>query len=308
MRQIWINACLVLLAIAPPAPIGLAGISRAAEFDCLDGTARTLLHENLLGEVGRQYAARRAAVERALESPDAMLQRRTKLQGQFRQLLGEMPQRTPLRARTVDTIRCAGYRIEKVIYESRPHHRVTANLYLPDAAGRVPGVLVPCGHSDNGKASEAYQSVCVLLAQNGCAALIYDPIGQGERHQLRGIDRHGTTEHTLVGFGGAGRRMEHGQLSSLGRAAEHGLSGRTTRGRSAAARLYGQLRGRHDDHLADGASMSGSKRRPLPVSLRPSSGCSPRLGRRIASNTFRSRDSSESSTPTSSPCGRPDRP
>jgi cephalosporin-C deacetylase-like acetyl esterase len=65
----------------------------------------------------------------------------------------------------------------------------------------VPGVLVPCGHSDNGKASAAYQSVCILLARSGCAALIYDPIGQGERHQLPGARRHGTSEHTAVGAG-----------------------------------------------------------------------------------------------------------
>ncbi len=178
------------------------GIGAAAELDVLDSTtARTLLHEHLLGEVARQYAARRGAVERALASPDAMLARREQLRAQFRELLGEFPERTPLGARTVGAIRCPGYRIEKVVYESRPGHHVTANLYLPESDARVPGVLVPCGHSDNGKASEAYQSVCVLLARNGCAALIYDPIGQGERNQLRGIARHGTTEHTLVGIG-----------------------------------------------------------------------------------------------------------
>ena len=37
-----------------------------------------------------------------------------------------------------------GYRIERVIYESRPRHHVTANCYLPDGPGPFPGVLVPC--------------------------------------------------------------------------------------------------------------------------------------------------------------------
>ena len=48
-------------------------------------------------------------------------------------------------------------------------------------------MLVPCGHSRDGKISN--QRVCILLATNGIAALCYDPIGQGERYQL--LDRNG---------------------------------------------------------------------------------------------------------------------
>jgi hypothetical protein len=70
----------------------------------------------------------------------------------------------------------------------------------------VPGVLVPCGHSDNGKAAETYQRACILMAQNGMAALCYDPIGQGERSQLLDDNKKpgikdSTSEHTLVGVG-----------------------------------------------------------------------------------------------------------
>lgn len=162
------------------------------------------LHEYLLSEVARQYATRRDEVSQALTSPELVAARRENLREKLRTIVGELPQRTPLNARTVGTIDGDGYRIEKVVYESRPGHHVTANLYLPvsaTSASRVPGVLVPCGHSDNGKASGPYQSVCILLAKNGCAALIYDPIGQGERNQVLELPKHGTTEHTLVGVG-----------------------------------------------------------------------------------------------------------
>ena len=71
-----------------------------------------------------------------------------------------------------------------MIYESQPKLFVTALLYLPASKPPYPGVLVPCGHSDNGKAHEPYQRVCILLAMNGMAALCYDPIDQGERCQL----------------------------------------------------------------------------------------------------------------------------
>ncbi len=58
----------------------------------------------------------------------------------------------------------------------------------------VPGVVGSCGHSDNGKAAEAYQSFAQGLARQGYACLIFDPIGQGERLQYvkeNGKSRHG---------------------------------------------------------------------------------------------------------------------
>ena len=119
--------------------------------------------------------------------------------------LGGFPERTPLNAKVVGRASRDGYRIEKIIFESQPRHYVTGVLYLPLTKPPYPGVLVPCGHSDNGKAMAAYQSVCIFLAKEGLAAFCYDPIGQGERYQLldsKGKPRFGSTlEHTLVGVG-----------------------------------------------------------------------------------------------------------
>ena len=82
---------------------------------------------------------------------------------------------------------------------------MTALFYLPGGKPPFPGVLVPCGHSDNGKAMEAYQRACILLAKNGFAVLCYDPIDQGERFQLldaRGKPAaRGTVAHCLAGVG-----------------------------------------------------------------------------------------------------------
>lgn len=77
-----------------------------------------------------------------------------------------------------------GYRVEKVILETRPAFHLTANLYLPDTPPPWPAVLVPCGHSHEGKAVGQYQLICMLLARHGMAAMCYDPIGQGERYQM----------------------------------------------------------------------------------------------------------------------------
>jgi len=123
----------------------------------------------------------------------------------FAAQLGEFPQRTPLNAKVVAKEDRDGYRIEKIIFESQPGLFVTGVLYLPASKPPYPAVLVPCGHSKNGKAYEAYQRVSILLAKNGIAAFCYDPIGQGERYQIldaKGKPRFASTlEHTLVGAG-----------------------------------------------------------------------------------------------------------
>ena len=98
--------------------------------------------------------------------------------------------------------------MEKVVFESQPKHFVTALLFLPNSKRALPpcpGILVPCGHSKNGKGSDAYQGMGALLALNGMAALVVDPIDQGERGQYLGTggwpELWGVDAHYLLGIG-----------------------------------------------------------------------------------------------------------
>ncbi|MFO7973040.1 MAG: acetylxylan esterase, partial [Candidatus Hydrogenedentota bacterium] len=140
-----------------------------------------------------------------IETPEDVAAYQKKLKTFFTEQLGGFPERTPLNARTVETLKRDGYRIEKIMFESRPGFYVTGLLHLPDTPGPYPGVLVPCGHSANGKASEAYQIGSILMAKHGIAAFCFDPFGQGERYQIltdEGKPKHGTTtQHTLAGTG-----------------------------------------------------------------------------------------------------------
>jgi cephalosporin-C deacetylase-like acetyl esterase len=169
--------------------------------------AGTLLKTYLLDQCREHLAARRKEVD-AITTPAQFLARQKRIRETLRQINGPFPKdRGDLAARVVGKIDRDGYVIEKVIYQSRPAHHVTANLYLPKNITKpVPGVLVPCGHSRNGKAAEVYQKICISLAKRGMAALIYDPIGQGERHQLLSDTGtpivQGTSEHNLIGIGG----------------------------------------------------------------------------------------------------------
>jgi cephalosporin-C deacetylase-like acetyl esterase len=168
-------------------------------------TSRTMLRAYLLAQAQKHFDARRAAVAK-IDQPEQVQARQKTLRARFIESLGGWPARTPLKARVVGKVTGKGYTIEKVIYESRPGHHVTASFYLPDGKGPFPAVLMPIGHSNPGKAADYVQRGCILLAKNGIAALAYDPIGQGERRQL--LDQEGkpavpgsTTEHTLVGVG-----------------------------------------------------------------------------------------------------------
>ena len=131
---------------------------------------------------------RRAAFEALKSRADCQKWQKERREFFVRQL-GGFPQRTSLNARIVGRLEGKGYRIEKVMFESRPGHHVTANLYLPKSTAPYPGVLIPCGHSHNGKAAGGYQRISILLATNGMAAFCYDPIGQGERYQMLDFEK-----------------------------------------------------------------------------------------------------------------------
>jgi len=152
-------------------------------------------------QVQQQGDQRRAAL-RTREDAQAYVQEvRRKIETCF----GPWPQKTPLNPRVTGVVERDAYRIENVIFESRPGFLVTANLYVPK--GRdfpLPGVVGTCGHSNNGKAAEPYQSFAQGLARLGYVVLIFDPIGQGERlqypnDQLKSRIGVGVREHLYGG-------------------------------------------------------------------------------------------------------------
>jgi cephalosporin-C deacetylase-like acetyl esterase len=151
-----------------------------------------------------QAAASRNVLLARIQSKEQIESRATLVRSQLWQILGGRPSMTPLNARTVGTIERTGYRIEKVIFESMPQVYVTAHLYLP-TTGKTPypGIIVPLGHTGNGKAYRNYQYSYQNLARKGYVVLAYDPLGQGERRQYHksgpGHPSLSSGEHTQAG-------------------------------------------------------------------------------------------------------------
>ena len=102
----------------------------------------------------------------------------------LRAALGQFP--TPPaepRVRVTGRLEGDGYRIENLAFESRPGCLVTANLYLPArAAGAMPGILLAHSHH-NPKTQGELQDMGMTWARLGCAVLMMDHWGHGERRQ-----------------------------------------------------------------------------------------------------------------------------
>src|SRR5579864_6045135 len=119
--------------------------------------------------------------------------------------IGSFPERTPLQAKHLGEIVRPDYTIEKLIFESRPGFFVTANLYRPKSTSvRRPAVVETCGHYMEGKATPDYAKACASLAMKGFVALIFDPVGQGERIMMRDaagkpMYKSATGEHVAAG-------------------------------------------------------------------------------------------------------------
>jgi len=151
--------------------------------------------------VESQANSRRAALKTEADAEAYVRDVREKIQQSF----GPWPEKTPLKPRITGTVERDAYKIEKIIFESRPNFLVTANLYVPK--GRpfpLPGVVGTCGHSATGKMIGVYQSFAQGLARQGYVVLIYDPIGQGERLQypdenLKSKVGVGVREHLYCG-------------------------------------------------------------------------------------------------------------
>src|SRR5579885_3186125 len=90
--------------------------------------------------------------------------------------LGGLPEKkTPLNPKITGRIQMKGFHIEKLIFESLPGVYVTALLYVPDeSTSKHPGILVPSGHSPDGKAY--YQALCQRLVHRGYFVISWDPL------------------------------------------------------------------------------------------------------------------------------------
>ena len=160
---------------------------------------------DFLSQLARAAYERRNTALAQLHSIETVRARQRWARETFWDVAGGRPEITPLNPRITGSFERPGYRLEKIVYESRPGVFVSANLYLPNTGDSPhPGVLFQMGHSANGKADAGYQKCCQGLARLGFVVLAFDPMGQGERIYYPGPNGStrlgsGDSEHTYPG-------------------------------------------------------------------------------------------------------------
>jgi dienelactone hydrolase len=110
--------------------------------------------------------------------------RRARLREAMFAAMGPFPAKPcDLAAKERGVLKRAGYRIEKLVFQTRPDVWVTASAYAPEPArGKLPAVLCVHGHWAGARRDPVVQARCLGLVKLGFFVLAVDAFGAGERH------------------------------------------------------------------------------------------------------------------------------
>jgi dienelactone hydrolase len=99
----------------------------------------------------------------------------------LRTALGKFPDKCPLETRVTSEYSGDGYRRQNIVFQSQPGIWITANLYLPSMPhAEMPGIIIL--HSLHAPKSQfELQDMGIIWARAGCAVLVIDQVGYGER-------------------------------------------------------------------------------------------------------------------------------
>ncbi|MBQ7695001.1 MAG: acetylxylan esterase [Lentisphaeria bacterium] len=136
----------------------------------------------------------------ALKTPEDVRAYISELRAKFDRAYTFPTEKCPLDPQSCGVIQGDGYKLEKLIYCSRPGFPVTASLYIPENArpGKTPAILHVLGHALYGKASVEYQTLGITLCRKGYLVLMPDPLGQGERFSFPDLPEKNVREHNIL--------------------------------------------------------------------------------------------------------------
>lgn len=165
-------------------------------------------YSSWLASLTQEALARRNARLAALRTQADAMAWASQTQDWYRQTVGPLvPMDAEPRKTHCGTIQRDGYCVEKWLLEVFPGTFDPVNLYVPDKPNtKGVAIVMPEGHSAEGKASKDYQNPCSYFAYNGIPSLVYDHSGNGERREywnrLRNESIPGktpTSEHDRTG-------------------------------------------------------------------------------------------------------------
>src|SRR5262249_44497010 len=125
-------------------------------------------------------------------------QRRSKVRAAMFAAMGEFPDEAcPLEPQDRGVLKRDGYRIEKLLLQTRRDVWMTASAYVPEVVkSKAPAVLVVHGHWPWARRDPVVQARCLGLVKLGFFVLAIDAFGAGERYTNPG---RGTYHGALYG-------------------------------------------------------------------------------------------------------------
>ena len=145
---------------------------RIETIDATDDTRRTRGRTNYQGADFQAPATAQAWRDRAIHLREQMLV-----------ALGLWPMfpKTPLKPTITGKLDRGDYTIEKVVLETLPGFTLSGNLYRPAGqCGRLPAILCPHGHWEDGRMNPEVQQRCIRWAKLGCIVFMYDMVGYND--------------------------------------------------------------------------------------------------------------------------------
>ncbi len=137
--------------------------------------------ESFLEFVRAQTRACRAD-DRAPPSRDAWQAQKKSLRERLAHAYGDFPaEPCELAPRTLGVLERDGYRIERLVFQSRPGVWITANTYVPAREAPCPGVLSVHGHWPWARVDPVPHARALGLVKLGYFVLAVDAFGAGER-------------------------------------------------------------------------------------------------------------------------------
>jgi hypothetical protein len=175
---------LVLIVVARSAADDVADLSKLSS-DVLSKEQRKeasgMIERDIVART-REVNARNREAWSKITSREQWEKYRDERLAALRKSLGEYPAApAKLNVRTTGTVEGDGFKIENVIYESRPGQWVTGNLYVPATPSKsMPGILIAHAHHRD-KPQVEMQDMGMTWARAGCLVLCIDQVGYGER-------------------------------------------------------------------------------------------------------------------------------
>lgn len=201
----FLTAVMAVLALRYDCPAQELRVFRS-QMPYEDDLMRRQLYEHLTG-IARGFLQQQDREIQAIQTPEDVAERKNTIRARIMDCIGPFPERSDLKARVTGSFKREGYRVENVLFQSRPGFYVTGNLYIPSSGDKpFPAVLGVNGHTLNGKAGQTYQHIWIGLARKGYVVFTFDPPGQGERmmywDEARGesVVKGTTPEHTMAGI------------------------------------------------------------------------------------------------------------